>query len=91
MTMNFNANAARTSTENAIKEQQERIRRTAEVHVEQLVEPAIKAAAERGENQASFEFHYTCAKFYKDIRIILEQNGFNASINKENNRLIVKW
>ena len=91
MTMNFNAIAARTSTTNAHKEQRERIRRTAETHVEQLVEPTIKAAAERGENQVSFEFHYTRAELYRNIRIILEQNGFNASINRGNNCLNVKW
>ena len=91
MTMNFNATAARTSTSNARKEQRERIRRAAETHVEQLVEPAIKAAAERGENEVDFEFHYTCVELYRNVRIILEQNGFNASINMENNCLNVKW
>ena len=91
MTMTFNATAAHASTNNARKEQREHIRRTAETHVEQLVEPAIKAAAERGENQIDFEFHYTSAELYKNIRIILEQNGFNASINRENNCLNVKW
>jgi hypothetical protein len=91
MTMTFNAAAAHASTNNARKEQRERIRRTAETHVEQLVEPIIKTAAERGENQVDFEFHYTRAELYKNIRIILEQNGFNASINRENNCLNVKW
>lgn len=91
MTMNFNAAVARTSTDNALKEQRERIRRTAEVYVEQLVEPTIKAAAERGENQVDFKFHCTRAELYRNIRIILEQNGFDASINGENNCLNVKW
>lgn len=91
MTMSFNAAAAHASTDNARKEQRERIRRTAEIHVEQLVEPTIKATAEQGKNQVDFEFHYTCAEFYKNIRIILEQNGFDASINEEDNCLNVKW
>lgn len=91
MTMTFNAKEA-AKTASAVREaQQERAHRAAEVHLTHMVEPQIRAAAERGENQVDINFHNSVLAMYGIINVFLCENGFETSFNRERTCLHIKW
>lgn len=91
MTMTFNAKEA-AKTASAVREaQQERARKAAENHLTHMVEPQIRAAAERGENQVSINFHNSVIAMYGIINVLLSENGFETSFNRERTCIHVKW
>lgn len=91
MTMTFNAKEAAKTT-NAVREaQQERARKAAETHLIHMVEPQIRAAAEHGKNQVNITFHNSVITMYEIINILLSENGFKTSFNRERTCLLIKW
>jgi len=91
MTMNFNAKEANKTTNATREAQQERARKCAEIHVEQMIEPMIKDAANRGENNVDVHFHNSTVGLYGNINVILCENGFETSFNRERTCLHIKW
>ena len=91
MTMTFNAKEANKTTNAAREAQQERARKCAETHVEQMIEPMIKEAAKRGENSVDIHFHNSCSGLYGNINVILCENGFETRFNRERTCMTIKW
>ena len=90
MKMTFTATDARNAMFDYTKAEAARLIKTAEIAIDQMIQPSIEESAKMGWTMIQFHYHETQWKVYNQIRLILLENGFKATMTKEK-ILKVEW